>query len=216
MRKSGEPSYDQDPAIRAARRLALECDPDPDHAEQVARLSLELFDRTKTLHGLGDDARRLLFAAALVHDTGLSVSPLQHHKHSRDIVLKTSFGGLSGKDVKVVACVARYHRKAHPNESHRMYRDLEPTRQEMVRRLAALLRIADGLDRSHSASARSLEVEMKPDQKRLRLYVEQRRPSPIDESGAMNKRRLFEEVYDVTVEIIPRIGTPSGGTPHEA
>ncbi|HIJ64406.1 MAG TPA: HD domain-containing protein [Candidatus Hydrogenedentes bacterium] len=201
MIKRSEIDFGSDPGIQCARKLAIERDPDPDHAFQVARISLDLFDETAALHGLGEAERRLLLAAALVHDTGHSISPIAHHKHARDVVLGQPLEGFGRDDLNVIACVARYHRKAHPKDSHRVYCDLGPDARVVVRKLSALLRIADGLDRSHCAHTQAVRVALVG--QTLRIYVRQRRASPTDEWGAVRKRRLFEEVYGLRVDVIP-------------
>ena len=104
--------------ITAAGRLMLEHDPEPEHATQVCRIALELFDGALRLHGLASEHRRLLTAAALLHDTGYSVDPMRHHKGSRDIILASILPGFAKQEQAIIACVARYHRKAHPKESH--------------------------------------------------------------------------------------------------
>ncbi len=189
-----------DSAIRTAQALARRLDPDPPHAFQVAKLALVLFDATMEFHALGPKERRLLHLAALTHDTGHSVDMLLHHKRARDIILAHDLEGVSRNEHRVIACVARYHRKAHPLGSHKIYRDLDPLRQQIVRKLAALLRIADGLDRSHTASARDLRVDRVD--AGVRISVDQRTKNSTDIWGANRKRGLFEEVFGVPVEIV--------------
>ncbi len=149
---------------------------------------------------MGGRERRLLHAAALLHDIGHTISVFQHHKHARDLILQEDLPGFSDEERRMIACVARYHRKAHPQPTHKIYRDLSGGDQETVARLAALLRIGDGLDRSHGASTRSLRVMRTACS--LRIYVSQRRPNDIDIWGANRKRQLFEDIFGLEVEII--------------
>ncbi len=189
--------------ITAAGRLMLEHDPEPEHATQVCRIALELFDGALRLHGLASEHRRLLTAAALLHDTGYSVDPMRHHKGSRDIILASILPGFAKQEQAIIACVARYHRKAHPKESHKVFCDLPRGLQEVVRRLAAILRVADGLDRSHCASV--CAVRVRTTKTEIRLHVGQRRPNAMDINGAMKKRRLFEEVFGRPLDIVPEV-----------
>ena len=186
--------------LRGVEQALREHDPEPDHAIHVCETALALFDKTKDLHGLGAPERRLLTAAALLHDTGWSTRPDAHHKGSRDIILAAPLTGFSDPEKQVVACAARYHRKAHPKPSHRVFGDLEPATQEVVRKLAALLRLADGLDRSHEGATASIRVAKTT--QGLRFTVTQRRASPVDIWGAMRKRGLFEEVFGLGVDIV--------------
>ncbi|MBI4558292.1 MAG: HD domain-containing protein [Candidatus Hydrogenedentes bacterium] len=189
------------PGIQAARRFAREHDSEPEHAFQVCKTSLQLFDGLVERHGLGAAERRLLEAAALLHDTGYDVDPVRHHKISRDLIVDSRLEGFTKEQLAIVACVARYHRKAHPDQTHRVYRDLSRRARSVVDRLAAILRVGDGLDRSHSACTCGVRIEQKGTA--LRLLVQQRRPNPIDIEGALRKRQWFEEVFKVRLDIVP-------------
>jgi exopolyphosphatase/guanosine-5'-triphosphate,3'-diphosphate pyrophosphatase len=191
----------KDAGLEAARALADRYDPDPEHAVQVCSTAEALFDATRGLHGLGREHRRLLTAAALMHDVGLATQPAQHHKGSRDLILETKLPGFTEEEVKILACTARYHRKAHPQPGHRVYGDLGDEARQVVAKLAAILRIADGLDRSHLGATTDLRLDQHGHT--LCVYVRQKNPSPMDIWGAMRKRQLFEETFRVDVEILP-------------
>jgi exopolyphosphatase / guanosine-5'-triphosphate,3'-diphosphate pyrophosphatase len=187
-------------AIRAATAFAQRYDPDPSHSAQVAGLALQLFDSLATLHKSSPNERNLLHIAALVHDTGWAVNPAKHHKGSRDLILGEGIEGLGSKDLRMVACIARYHRKGHPKPTHKVYRDLDRNAQEAVRRCAALLRIADGLDRSHASTAVKLHAAIGP--KTVRVIVKQHPESDTDLFGAERKSLLFEEVFGREIELV--------------
>lgn len=108
--------------LDAVRTLAHELDPEPEHVFQVGKTALSLFDQTTALHGLGEDERPLLEAAALLHDTGLRKGVQRHHKHSRDVIMGLELPGFSGNEKKIIACIARYHRKAEPRREHGIFR----------------------------------------------------------------------------------------------
>lgn len=194
-------SRETDPGVHAAVRLMKESDPEPQHAQQVYANSMSLYDALHDVHGLEENERRLLAAAALVHDTGFSVGARRHHKHSCDIILRAPLEGFSPSERRMVASIARYHRKAHPAPSHRIYRSLSRRDQRIVNRLAAILRIADGLDRCHSGTADRVRVKRK--RRSVKIYVRQRRYSPEDIEGALRKRDLFERVFGLRLEILP-------------
>ena len=185
-------------SVAAARKLARELDPDPPHAFQVCRNTLRLFDLAQPLHAYGHHERLLLEIGALLHDIGHSVDVSSHHKHARDLILAGSMPDLSDDDRRMVACVARYHRKAHPKRAHKTYCDLNEEQQGVVRKLAALLRIGDGMDRGHDAAAKS--IDMLREDSKIIFHITLRRPSSIDIWGAERKRQLFEEEFGVTVE----------------
>jgi exopolyphosphatase/guanosine-5'-triphosphate,3'-diphosphate pyrophosphatase len=123
---------------------------DERHARQVTRLSLALFDQLADLHRLPASARGLLEAAALLHDVGHAVSPQRHHKHTFYLVANADVAGFSDQERQIVALVARYHRRTPPETGRPDLKDLAPGQLLLVRRLVALLRVADALDRSHA------------------------------------------------------------------
>ena len=188
-------------ALGAVRRVARKLDPEPSHAFQVCRNALDLFDATRALHRLGGPARRLLEAAALLHDIGHTIEMFRHHKHSRDLILKMELPGVSAREQRIVACIARYHRKAHPSLSHSLFADLRKPDQQCVLALSAILRIADGLDRSHAASCRRIRADRAGSL--LSITIDQRQPNAADIWGAQRKQGLFEEVFRVKVAIAP-------------
>ncbi len=192
-----------DPGLASVRRLAREIDPEPEHVFQVCKLAEILFDRTTDIHGLGADARRLLSAGALLHDIGHTISEQGHHKHARDLILGYELPGFSDTERATVAMIARYHRKAHPSNSHKVFCDLDCESQALVTKLAAILRIADGLDRAHDAAVRDVRTMMQDT--RIEIVAVLRRPSPTDLWGGQRKRGLFEETFGLEVEIIGEI-----------
>ena len=133
-------------------------DPDPAHNEQVTLLALALFDGLQILHGYGPDERCLLEIAARLHDIGWSrVVSGNHHKLSCDMIQELDIPGLNGKDRLICALVARYHNKGLPDASrHRLFASLNNGRRAVVEWLAGMLRVADGLDCSHSGLIRRL------------------------------------------------------------
>lgn len=126
----------------------------PTHAQQVAQLSRDLLAASQQA-GLAfpDEARSLLTAAAVLHESGLIVSQSSHHKHSAYLIRNAGLRGFSPRDIELIAQVARYHRKSGPKSSHTEFMALPHADQKLVSGLAAILRLADGLDRSHSGSS---------------------------------------------------------------
>jgi exopolyphosphatase/guanosine-5'-triphosphate,3'-diphosphate pyrophosphatase len=190
----------KDLALTEAERLALRMDPEPEHALHVRRLAVVLFNRTRSLHGLNRADRRLLEAAALLHDTGYAKGPDKHHKRSRDIIMSLQLSGFSPEDMQTIACIARYHRGNLPKQTHKVYRDLSSERQELAAKLAAMLRLADGLDRSHLQSTTISQCERRSG--RLRISVDQNEPNEADLWGAEKKSDLAARVFGVEVAIL--------------
>ena len=138
----------------SARALGRKYLFDEEHAGHVTQLALSLFEQLTPLHGLDDSNQKILRAAALLHDIGQFVSYKGHHKHTLYLVIHSELPTFSAREMLLVANVARYHRKAEPSDHHEHFTQLSKPDRDRVRRLAALLRVADALDREHvSASA---------------------------------------------------------------
>ncbi|PYP15546.1 MAG: Ppx/GppA family phosphatase [Gemmatimonadetes bacterium] len=136
--------------LDSARAFARQCRSNERHCEQVARLAIQLFDGLAQRFNLPAAARELLEAAALLHDIGYVINHAKHHKHAYHLILNGDLQGYTPRELEIVACVARYHRKAFPSKRHSAYARLESTDRRLVRELAGILRVADGLDRTHT------------------------------------------------------------------
>jgi exopolyphosphatase/guanosine-5'-triphosphate,3'-diphosphate pyrophosphatase len=146
--KDNVPAHDK--IIAAALEYGKSYAFDGGHARQVRRLSLAIYDGLKELHGLGKRPRLLLECAALLHDIGFTGSNKKtHHKRAMELIQKGSLTGLSEMERILVGLVARYHRKTLPSVAHDTYRVLDMRHRRTVDMLAACLRVADGLDRTH-------------------------------------------------------------------
>jgi exopolyphosphatase/guanosine-5'-triphosphate,3'-diphosphate pyrophosphatase len=143
---------------RSVIELAERCNYSADHAQQVARLAMVLFDQTRAVHGLTDREREWLEYASLMHDLGVHISYERHHRHSYYLIKNGDLRGFDPREVEVMALVARYHRRAAPKKTHDEFAVLPGDLRRTVRVLSALLRLAEGLDRSHSQPLSSLAV----------------------------------------------------------
>ena len=175
---------------------------DEAHARHVARLARSLFTQLEGLHGLEADDLRILLAGALLHDIGQHISYHKHHKHSQYLILHSEIPGISPSELPLVALVARYHRRADPKPTHDLYRDLSEEDRERVRRLAALLRVADSLDREHLQRVR--EVTAVVEDGRVDFVLEGEGPLLLEQWALRQKGRLFDRVFGV--ETTPRLG----------
>jgi exopolyphosphatase / guanosine-5'-triphosphate,3'-diphosphate pyrophosphatase len=147
-----------DPRRRSVLDFARRHAWDEAHCRQVAALACSLFDQTAALHRQGPAERELLEAAALLHDVGYAVAQSSRHKHSLYLIRNAGLDGWSARELLMMANVARYHRKALPSERHGDYMTLEDADRVVVRRLAALLRVAEGLDADHFQVVEEVEV----------------------------------------------------------
>jgi exopolyphosphatase/guanosine-5'-triphosphate,3'-diphosphate pyrophosphatase len=154
---------------RSVFELAERCNYWPEHAQQVARLAVALFDQTRIVHGLTDREREWLEYAALLHDIGVHISYERHHKHSYYLIKNGDLRGFDPEEVEVIGLVARYHRQATPKRQHEEYRNFGRKRRQTIRTLAAILRLAESLDRSHSQPVSGLELHDRGDDGLLQL-----------------------------------------------
>ena len=170
------------------------------HARHVTRLALQLFDALQDLHDLGEEERRILIAAGILHDIGQYVAYHKHHKHSRYLILHSEPRGLTPREIGLVALVARYHRRAEPKDSHEGYDELSPGDRSRVRKLAALLRIADALDRGHQQQVEAIDVTV--DDRRTMLRVRGKGDILLEQWAVRKKGRLYEQVFDQKLRVL--------------
>lgn len=169
------------------------------HAYHVAKLALSLFDQTQVFHQLGDREREWLEYAALLHDIGHHISENKHHKHTYYLITHADLPGFSSEEVGIIANVARYHRRGQPNPKHRGYGLLDREQRRVVSCLSAMLRIADGLDRSHFSVVRKISIEPgKP----LRLNVFFRYDPELELWTTERRKKLFEKIFHSPVELV--------------
>jgi exopolyphosphatase / guanosine-5'-triphosphate,3'-diphosphate pyrophosphatase len=177
-------------------------DEDPPHSAQVARLALELFDATRDRHGLGDDAREILEAAALLCNVGMFLSHAQHHKHSYYVIRGTDrLAGFNDDEVERIALVARYHRKSEPKSRHPEWAALSDDTKREVGVLAGLLRVATGLDRNHAGRVQSVSVKDKGDRLLVKATPADGEDIALEIYAASARTSLLDDVLDVKTEV---------------
>ncbi len=148
----------------AARSLGRKYRYDENHAERVRELSLRLFDELKTEQRMTDTHRLYLEVAALLHDIGLFISARSHHKHSQYLITSSELFGLRKHELELIANIARYHRRALPQRTHVSYVSLDRDERMIVSKLAAILRVANALDKDHSQKVTELKMTREGDQ----------------------------------------------------
>jgi exopolyphosphatase/guanosine-5'-triphosphate,3'-diphosphate pyrophosphatase len=140
-----------------------------EHPRHVAKLALRIFDRTKTIHGLGAREREWLEYGALLHDVGVIISYKSHHKHSDYLIRNGDLRGFEPEEIDVMALITRYHRRATPKKTHDGFGTLAPALRRAVRVLSAIVRLAENLDRSHSQIVSDLDIREQGDHLALHL-----------------------------------------------
>ena len=161
------------------------------HALQVAKLSEQIFDGLAALCGFTRHQRTLLSAAALLHDTGFHIAHESHHKHSLYLIMHSELTGFSEEERAVIANVARYHRGPPPKERHADYAALNQTDRDTICRLAAVLRVANALDRGHDSRVREVRCTRDGQTVQLELRSDWRCEEEI--VSAEQRGDLFEQ-----------------------
>lgn len=189
--------WSSDPrAIRRASvtALARRCNWHEAHARRVAELAVSLFDQTEELHGLDPVDRELLEYACLLHDIGEHVSSHGHHRHGAYLVEHGQLKGFDPAEIQMLAALVRWHRRGNPDVDAYPLADLA-----RVQKLAALIRLADGLDRGRTGAVTAVDVRVGPSLVLLRATAEG--SAEIELWGVRRKRDLFERSFDRDLEI---------------
>lgn len=181
-----------------------------EHSHHVTHLALRMFDQLGKLHELGPAERELLEAASILHEVGLFVSHSQHHRHSYYLIRNAELLGFTENEKEVIANIARYHRKSHPKPKHENFQTLSDEEKNTVTKLAAILRIADGLDRSHACLIADIVCRRRGKSVTLRLLPANGKQIDMEMWGADRKKDLFEETFGVDVRFVDNGSTAAG------
>lgn len=200
---------------RSVMAFAERCHYEVPHSQQVRTLALQLFDALGTRLGCDPSERQTLSDAALLHDVGYHINYQGHHKHSFHLIQHADLLGIPPKEQIVIAHVARYHRGSEPKRKHAEFWALDRDTRDRIRRLAGILRIADGFDRGHVRAVDRVKVRWL--ERAIRITPVPRRASSVmrlELWGASRKSGLLADVAGVPVEVVGPDGAvySSGGT----
>jgi exopolyphosphatase/guanosine-5'-triphosphate,3'-diphosphate pyrophosphatase len=201
----GAPSANPADREAAINRFAAACTGEYElaHGRQVARLAGRIFEQMAETFGLNPDDRPLLETAARLQDVGYLINYDQHHKHSYHLILNSRLAGFRPRELELIANIARYHRGARPKAKHANFRQLTSEDQKRVEQLAAILRLAGGLDRSHSQQVK--DVTLRPidggDADEMELLVHAEFDPEVDLWGARRRTKLFKKVFDTKLTV---------------
>lgn len=199
----GEEAPKADP-LRAMREFVDRCQGDRRHVEQVRVLGLTLFDRLAEAIGADPSERPLLEAACLLHDVGQVVSYRKHHRHSFQLILHADRLNFTARDRYLVALISRYHRRKGPSRKHEEFTRLQFEEQQLVRRMAGLLRIADGLDRGHTSAVERVTTRLTADKLTIRAIPKHRGADlSLECWGATRKGNVLAKLLGREVVALP-------------
>jgi exopolyphosphatase/guanosine-5'-triphosphate,3'-diphosphate pyrophosphatase len=194
---AGEAERTLDACIRLGRHYHF----DEAHARHVSRFATQLFDDLHSVHAFAERDRLLLRAAAVLHDIGDFIHYSGHHKHSYYLIQHADLMGLRPEERAIVANIARYHRKGPPDTTHPNYRDLTKEARGRVRGLAAILRLADALDREHKQKIESVRAAVDRGAGKVTLFLRGADDRELEEWTVGSKATLWRDEYDLDVAI---------------
>jgi exopolyphosphatase/guanosine-5'-triphosphate,3'-diphosphate pyrophosphatase len=197
-RDSGLPDRMQ--LITSARLLGRKYDYEAEHAQTVTRFAVALFDATKKLHKLGTAERIMLEVSALLHDIGYYIGTMSHNKNSFYLINASPLVGVNDSEKAIIALVTRYHSRSLPKPSHKEFMDLAPKQRRVVMKLAAILRLAEALDREHSNRVDSLKVTLR--KKKVVLLLKGKGDLLLEKWALNYGSKLFERVYKKKVVVL--------------
>jgi exopolyphosphatase/guanosine-5'-triphosphate,3'-diphosphate pyrophosphatase len=181
-------------------QLATRLDPDPEHSRQVMRLADELFMALQPYFELGDPERQWLAFASRLHDIGFSISEKSHHKHGEYLVRNASLPGFWPEEVDLIAQIVRFHRGKPPHHAkHEAFRALAPWHRQVVRKLSAILRGADALDRRRNQAVLGVEVSL--DDEVLKVWLQADQGVDPEMEAFRDKSALLGTLLDRRIEV---------------
>ena len=192
---------DRQAKLRDVLRLAKRSSYEVDHTLHVTMLTLMLFDELKSLHGLGPEQRFLLECGCLLHDIGWVRGRTKHHKTSFRMIMKEKLP-FSDKEKLMIALIARYHRKNIPDKRQKHFSSLDQNEQRLVSALASILRVADGLDRSHQSIVQALRARVTP--KEIAIECDVSAPAEWEVSAGLKKGDLMERTFRRKLLLTPK------------
>ncbi|MBM4262649.1 MAG: Ppx/GppA family phosphatase [Deltaproteobacteria bacterium] len=170
------------------------------HSAHVSQLALSLFYQLQPLHKLGEKDAGILHAAAMLHDIGHFITQKKHHKHSYYLIKSSGLESFNKLELELVANIARYHRKAHPSPKHLGFSQLSPDNQDVVRKLSAVLRVADALDFKRAQAVKSVACAYHGG-KVIDIACSAAENVSDEIHWALQKGKLIEEVFDVKLSL---------------
>ena len=198
--------------LHAAWTLARRYQVDEQHARQVAELCARLFTELQPEHRMEQRHFILLQAAAILHEVGGFVSNRSHHKHSMYLIANSDLFGLTREDLAIIALVARYHRRAVPNAAtHAEYATLDRASRIAVSKMAALLRVADALDRGHIQQIHDFVCTRERGQ--FVLTIPNIEDLTLERLAMREKGNLFEEMFGSGIVLRETRTDATAGTP---
>lgn len=179
----------------SAQELLNKFSKNSSHPMEVRRISMMIFDEaSEKVKEMSNKERKYLEAGALLHDIGYYIDSKGHNKHSMKMVIENGLSGFDTREEQIIGCICRYHRGGLPDKKeHEVYNTLEKKDRKMVKRLAGILKVADGLDRGHLNLIKKIHLNYDEENNIVEFILTPNTPEfRPDISSAVRKRDLFE------------------------
>lgn len=165
-------------------------------SDTLESIALTIYDSMKKIHGLGKRERVLLQIATRLHDCGKYISLNNVGECSYSIILSTEIIGLSHTERVIVANVVKYnHLEFSTYREFVENENIDPGTYLVIAKLTAILRVANGLDRSHKQKFKNIKALLKDQE--LLLYVDSATDITLEKGLFVGRADFFEEVYSV-------------------
>jgi exopolyphosphatase/guanosine-5'-triphosphate,3'-diphosphate pyrophosphatase len=171
------------------------------HSNHVAATAATLFKALQTFFGFEERHKTYLMLAAYLHDIGMFIHNRAHHKHTEYIAAFLNLIRLNFHEKKIIACVARYHRKNTPSTNHAIFSSLPNAGQVLVKKLSAILRIANALDTSHRQKIKKLELKINEEHNFI-LTVHTNDSILLEKADFSEKKNYLEELTGMPIQLI--------------
>jgi exopolyphosphatase/guanosine-5'-triphosphate,3'-diphosphate pyrophosphatase len=211
-----------DVRTKSVLSLARRYEYDREHSHHVAGLAAQVFDGTHDLHAMGEQERKLLEYAALLHDIGYHIAHNNHHRHGLYLIKNSEMPGFTGTEIAVMASVVRYHRGSLPRmtadrRSRHQNEDflaLDRAQRTTALRLASILQIADGLDRSYRQVVKRVRCELLGGN--LTFVVQSDGECDLEIWSAERKAKWFQDIFRISVGFEREVAEPPEIAPRAA
>jgi exopolyphosphatase/guanosine-5'-triphosphate,3'-diphosphate pyrophosphatase len=187
--------------ISVVHSICEQYDVDLDHAKHTVQMTKTLFEGLSGQLGLDENEQLYLTLAAYLHDIGKFVSNRSHHKHSEYVINSLNLFRLTEEEIKIIACVARYHRRGEPAKSHEIYNSLSEEKQIVVQKLASLLRLANALDHSHKQKVKNVQIQG-GDSDDITVTIDTKDNFLLEKNDFNEKKDLFEKITGSRIKLV--------------
>ncbi|MGM0508091.1 MAG: HD domain-containing protein [Fusobacteriota bacterium] len=186
--------------IISAKKVGEKYDYNYAHATVIEKFALKIFDNLREIHGLDDRDRLLLQLAAILHDIGKFISLKNHYDHSYELIRSSHIFGVTNKELEIIANISKYHSVKIPDVNDENYKKLDNENKILVSKLAALLRLADSLDRAHKNKIKDIEIKLKKDS--LNIIAVTDEPIFLEKWVFNEKTNIFEQIFGIKANLM--------------